>query len=571
MALCHEIILRGLAVSTDDTTNTPSPAPEWEDDKPESQVTEELQSVVEEPIEPQPVSAMDYSDDEEAPAHEEPELSSELPELDKIAYGIATNIDLVANPLKYDETYREVADGEVGIQIPSIKTNSDSRRRFSEIENKFAEVNHEDAPEKNIETMAIMQRTSRLFHTDDVYAPMVEDDETSFRQGVEHDGRLYGMAAPRVKIPESGAELRGTAAISHVARSIGVGGALSNTLWSSGISINMRPIGGMEYNAIDNRLAMVKRDKAWATSGLTYSAGNSVILVELLKQLKPIIIASNYHTSDPDALYDIIDVTDAQALIGIAAATFFPNGIRFERSCSNVMACDDIASGKIFPDRVRIDDNNKLTAEQRKLGAFSPNGSRKFTYDEVMKYKASHAYLGKSDTLNLVAENGAEVTIKLKVPSLNQFIDDSDMWVQHVIDTTIVSLSKDVEDEERSTFLRRATANTQCSQYLSWIDHIVVAGGIMRERSDIMTTMELIQGSGLLTKGFISGIRKFIRAATVTVIAIPAYTCSKCKVKNEDPKEEQRHPSMIVMDAVELFFQLGTLRKMLSQANIALA
>lgn len=547
------------------------PNEEWEEPAPQESVDEETESLIvdESAVQSMPVSAANFSEEEESPALQESEISTALPELKTIAYGTQPNVDLVANPLQYHDTYRPIGDAEVALELPSIKTNAEASARFKEIDQTFKDEDAENVPEANINSMGSMQRAASFYHTDDLYGPLVDDEDTILRQGVEDEGKLYGMSAPRVKIPESGIDLRGNAAISHIARSIGIGSALCNTLWSSGISINMRPISGMEFNAIDTRLAIAKRDKAWATSGLTYSAGNSVVLVELLKQLKSIIIASNFHTNDADALYDVIDITDAQALIGIAAATFFPNGIRFERSCSNVMACGHVASGKVFPDRIRIDDNSKLTSEQRKFGAFGPTGKRKFTYDEILKYKSSHAYLGKTDTLQITAESGAVVTIKLKVPSLNQFIDDSDMWIQHVVDTTVISLEKEVTDDERAMFLRRATSNTQCSQYLSWIEYISVAGGTARERADIMTAMELIQSSSLLTKGFVSGIRRFIRSATISVIAIPSYTCTNCKTKNADPKEEQRHPSLVVVDAVEVFFKLGTLRKMLSQANIA--
>jgi hypothetical protein len=521
-----------------------------------------------------PVSATDFTDEEESPLHEEEtsdeESPSNLPSLSTIEYGTSENVTLVSNPLRYDEEYRKIVDEEVRLELPSIRTMREVNARRREIDEVYKEVNPDDVAQENLEGVSSTERTISMYHRDDIFDALLNDMENDIQQGViGQDGKRYGMSSPSVKIPVKGYELTGAAALSHMTRVIGTGGALNNTLWSCGISVGIRPLSGLEYNALDNTMTLVKREKGWATSGLTYSAGNSVTLVAFLKELKNYITSCNFHTSDPTALYDIIDVTDVQALVGMAGGTMFPNGVRFERPCSNTMACGHVASGKLLYDRVRIDFNNKLTPEQRQRGAFSSSGKRKFTQEEVNVYKESHSYRGKDDVLRLTAENGAEVVYHLKVPSINQFIEDTDMWTNRIIDSTVASLNEEVEDDERARFLRKASLRSQCAQYLSWIDHIELGDAVIRKREDIVANLEIIQPDNELVKGFVAGIRKFIRSATISIIAIPAYTCIKCKTKNVEAKEEEIHPSLIALDALDLFFRLGTLQTMRSVSNIA--
>jgi hypothetical protein len=58
----------------------------------------------------------------------------------------------------------------------------------------------------------------------------------------------------------------------------------------------------------------------------------------------------------------------------------------------------------------------------------------------------------------------------------------------------------------------------------------------------------------------VAGVREHIEAATISVVGTPKTPCPKCQQEIELTDEDKKHPKIIPVDALNLFFTLLSLK-----------
>lgn len=390
-----------------------------------------------------------------------------------------------------------------------------------------------------------------------LYQSRFEDPASAFEQGVlKEDGSLHGIALPKFK--QNSGELKGEAAVLRVSKSLGLGDVLTIPLPHSGISVTIKP--PTERDIVDFYTS-VFREKVFlgrTSSGMTLTNMSAFINNRLFDFIVKHVHSVNYGDIPKEQLRNHVLIHDFHILAWGFAATMYPRGFDYQRSCSfDLSKCTHKVTGTINMHKLLWIDNSSLTQVQKDiLYEVRPN---KHTVDIYRKYIAEHTRT-KSDTITL----SSGLKLVLKVPTFAEHISDGLSWVNNInsaIDSIIMIDAEESEAaKQRQEFLQQYVSSSVLRQYSHFVDYIEDDDCVMTDRDTINSVLALMSSDDVLRAEVSSKITKFISDTTLAVIGVPSYKCPACGNPQEPEGVKSTLTDVIPIDVMLTFFTLVTLR-----------
>lgn len=267
--------------------------------------------------------------------------------------------------------------------------------------------------------------------------------------------------------------------------------------------------------------------------------------------------------SDVD-LGDAIRVTDFQTLVwGLAQATF-DDGIVINRSCmASPTLCNHVATELVLPRRMWLEDRTSLSDEQLRTLANARYGSQDLaaleTYQTMFPKLRSREY-------DVVSSNGSSVKYKLRVPTLNQYIQSADEWINEVNAAVVATIGTQASLNERKAMVHDLCQTAAARQYAHWVESIDIDGTVVTKTEDIAAILgDVVSSDDVELASFFEAIRVHQEASITTLLVLPNWKCPSCgkhqMYTEGNTPEEQTAPLYTPVEAVNTFFG-RTLRRL---------
>lgn len=386
-----------------------------------------------------------------------------------------------------------------------------------------------------------------------MYTDVMNPENTEWHQSIEHEGVNLEVATPRLKeFGAYGKTLTGDRAMNRINALMGTGALIQTPLWHSGFWLWLKPPTNSQLLDLEEMISAEKIRLGRDRNGLTFS-NSSVYIVQILSNF---LIGQIYDVtledSDPNTILSKIKITDWFRLVHTLGITIYPNGYTMSIPCTaDIESCQHVEKVHANLSKMFWDDRRALSAEQRKHMA---NRRDSMKMEDVLKYTSTGRFA--ADSLIKITD---ELSIRLRVPSVADYLQSGVTWVDGIVEAVEAMFDdRTIDSSARERIIERHAKATVMREYEHWVKHIELDGGseLITDPADISNALEALSANPDYGRAFRTGISKYIDAVTISIVAVPRFKCPKCGKHNNEGQTFERHPFLVPLDPVKLFFTL---------------
>lgn len=386
-----------------------------------------------------------------------------------------------------------------------------------------------------------------------MYENVMDPSSTEWHQSVEHEGANLEVATPRLKeFGAYGKTLTGDRAMNRINALMGTGALIQTPLWHSGFWIWLKPPTNSQLLDLEEMISAEKIRLGRDKNGLTFS-NSSVYIVQILSNF---LIGQIYDVtledSDINTILSKIKITDWFRLVHTLGVTIYPNGYTMSIPCTaDIESCQHVEKVHANLSKMFWNDRRALNADQRKHMA---NRRDSMKMESVEQYVSTGRFAADS-----VVKLSDELSIRLRVPSVADYLQSGVTWVDGIVEAVEEMFDdRTIDPTARERIIERHAQATVLREYEHWVKHIELNGGdeIITDPADISNALEALSANPDYGRAFRTGISKYIDAVTISIVAVPRFKCPKCGKHNNEGQTFERHPFLVPLDPVKLFFTL---------------
>lgn len=405
-----------------------------------------------------------------------------------------------------------------------------------------------------------------------------EREGAKFEQGIlDTKGNLkpLGGAAQLAENDLHSTPLTGPRAAVELGMRLGFGTNGNFFLPNSGISVVFNNPSNSELFNLDEEIDAEKVDLGMATMGYFFGANGQRYYNNIVNFILGKIVKKTPNFTTMAELRRFIKVTDIQALAIGLSNVMYPDGYPFATYDSYSKA--EIQHGLIKPLRCMLVDNNAIPEGCKRILE-----KRVITPEDLADYQQELEASFKNQWL-VIGEDTLPILIKFKIPNLEEYEAQSNIWIKF-IESVVTENRAQLSPQERANIFATHANTAVASQYLPYVDYvyyldseeanseaylegryseIVAASDGKRKISkpeDILPSLNLISADSRLTEQFVEAVALYRDSSNVYAIGVPeVLTDEQIKRMELTPEEVdyyRKHPKMIPIDAVSLFFLL---------------
>jgi hypothetical protein len=386
------------------------------------------------------------------------------------------------------------------------------------------------------------------FH--DNLLPAARREGANYQQRITPEGgKPLAIAAPRFGDDE-GPLLSGPRAMLRVNALMGRGAIIQIPLWHSGFWITLKSPGEIELldalqHISDNKILFGR-----STNGLTFAnhvvVSNNAVVDLAMRNLYETTVAGLSSMNSGEKLRGLINALDIPMIAWGLACVVYPKGFQFERSLLdskgvltpvvkqllNVGTC-------LYTDRNSLNDWQVAHMSQRGTGTMK---------ETSLAIYQDHFTRGKSKLAML----DGEVGVTLKVPSIDQYLNAGQRWVDELVMSVTQAFSQDMTDKQRNDMIYERAKATSMRQYVHWVESIEMPR--LGKKITDLTTLEMtighMSGDDKVRNKFYEVVQAFINDSIVSLIGVP-------QVHPEEAAQVlPRFENIIPIDPISVFFSL---------------
>lgn len=405
----------------------------------------------------------------------------------------------------------------------------------------------------------------------DFYNRRVDESDAAFGQAVEHQGRKLTGVLLRAKPDVGVTEIDGEKAAIQLATHMGIGGLPRIPLWKSGFWVTFKP--AMDIEFVDLWYSIMQDEVTlgrWSY-GLALSGTVSYTLDRVLEFAIRHIYSTSVKAEELplEKLRDYLMPQDINAFLQGFLAACYPSGHYYSTSCvNNPMKCTHVFEATLNVAKLAWTDTSKLTDSEK---AFMANSSPNIrTLNDIKAYQDRMRQRDEKRVV-LFERTDHEVAVTLHTPTTTQYLDESFRWIDSIVQSVTRALGQSGDLTKRQNYVKEKADSSELMQYVHWVKSIEfgtltpkedslegTATNVISDRNSIAQSLAMVNPAPAVRELIMEKIRHHIEDTTLTVIAVPSYTCPVCQTPQEAPLEAAlgRKVSLIPLDLLQLFIRL---------------
>lgn len=326
-------------------------------------------------------------------------------------------------------------------------------------------------------------------------------------------------------------------------------------LWHSGFHARLYTPTAKQFAILDSVIASEKNIFGRRTSGAVFSTTRCYMENAIKDMFKDCLRGTNIVNWTDDLIDELLDSRDIQSIATALSASRYPVGYPIVEPCLEIEAgCNEVKHSSINLVNMLVVDESRLTPEQwRHMG----NRLEKRTVDQVKAYQASASW-NSSKTIS----PSTSISIRLKVPTLNNLINSGFVWAAEINAEVGRVLGENSPTRERSILIENLITSASLRSFSPFFESIITGGKEQEMTPELLSELiERIGDDRQIVRRIELDIRNFVDDNIIAFMALPRYLCPKCetRLQHENPerlKEYMLHPILVPQDAVTRFFTL---------------
>lgn len=385
-----------------------------------------------------------------------------------------------------------------------------------------------------------------------IYDDLFKEDG-DWQQSIEHQGSNLEVATPRLKeFGGYGKNLTGERALNRINTLMGTGALIQTPLWHSGFWLWLKPPTNSQLLDLEEMISSEKIRLGRDKNGLTFSNA-SVYIVQILSNF---LIGQIYDVtledSDLNTILSKIKITDWFRLVHSLAVTIYPNGYSMSIPCTaDIESCQHVEKVHANLSKMFWNDRRALSPEQR---AHMANRRGAMKAEDIATYTSTGRFA--SDSLIQITD---EIAIRLRVPSVADYLQSGVTWVDGIVEAVEGMFDdRSIDANARERIIERHAQATVLREYEHWVKQIELSDSkeTISDPADISRVLEALSAVPSHGRKFREGISKYIDNVTISIVAVPRFKCPKCGKESNEGQTFERHPFLVPLDPVKLFFTL---------------
>lgn len=398
----------------------------------------------------------------------------------------------------------------------------------------------------------------------DTFDEALGDPENHFMQAIDVNGKTLSPTILSQK--NTAGAMSGERAVLRFMTSMNLGGVFDVPLWDTGIWIRFKPPSDTAIADLMEQLAQDKIKLGRSTYGLMFSNStvftNQRLIQFALNHVYDMTL--DLEQSEYAQLGDIISVLDIPNLILGVLGALYSSGFRFERACTaNPSKCQHVEEETLDLTKIQWPNDRKLTEFQKNFMAQRRSRGRKIS--ELTEYRNQIA--GRTGReVELESSSGEILKVELRIPTINQYLDGGQAWISGIVDGVLDSLGKDASTSTRDEYIKTIAQAAAMNQYCHAVSKLHKGEIFTEDDSTNRQVLSAMSQDPQLVEGLTTEVLKYIEDSTLSIIAIPDYTCSNCEqsqlsepmkaAQSKDPE----YRNLIPIDLIQVFFLLSQRR-----------
>lgn len=326
-------------------------------------------------------------------------------------------------------------------------------------------------------------------------------------------------------------------------------------LWSSGILLLIKPITERSLIRLHEKLIKDKEDLGRKTIGFSLSSDDVFLHKDIIDTILDHVIDCNLIKWSKESLLKLITTADLDSLYAGFLETIYPSGYPINHVCKNVLKgkCTHTItskmdeSGKLKPDtmlnfkKLVIVDKSRLN---QSMIDHMESITKKHKEEVILKYQEAIINLypekyRKDMIIFKSTSNETSVSIKFKVPSLHNFIEDNKNTITLLESMINGNITNDLKQSEKDELLEKYSSQLSLFKTLPWIETVnlnslnydgsINASKSSNKKEDILTVLESFNSNKEVNENITKMIHSFKENVFISMTGIPNFICPDCK------------------------------------------
>lgn len=344
----------------------------------------------------------------------------------------------------------------------------------------------------------------------------------------------------------------------HALRSaLGKGEKTNIPLWHSGFRIVVNAPSMNDLYTYQNRVLKDLTEVGRNTLGLVFSNNQCITHKYFLDMVVDLIDSTTLDINmETDDIRDYISMLDLNAIYLGVMSSITVSGLEVNVSCCNVKEvvdgkpkCDYIASVNLDANKLLWVDDEALENWQKKQMLRKTSNS--VSVEEVKKYQEK--VYSKVKDLNWKLPIDLDARVYFKIPSLTDFIADSNQWVEEITNNVRRSVNNSTSAKEKENIVSAMTFFLRMASYNSFVKRITIEDSSLESRELVLESLGMLNYEYDVVDAFLDSVMGVIEKASIAVVAVPTFTCPNCQSEQTNVHRGDNFQNLIPI-AIDTFF-----------------
>lgn len=326
---------------------------------------------------------------------------------------------------------------------------------------------------------------------------------------------------------------------------LGLGSPVQEPMIGSGFYVTSKPLGedeiiGLWRDVIANPVRLGR-----VTHGLMFSNNSVFAARDVYNAWQRNIMSTTVSDLPLDKLADHLTINDLPLICHAVATSIYPNGFPITRAVfypDTGMPKEEIS--QLIDIRKALFMNGAIISEEQRAHLVKRVESPT-TLKQVKEYREGFKQLAPT-----VIEIIPTIKIHLHTPSLREYFDSGEKWINEITAAVTSALGKDAEIGERLPYISKLAKASRLRQYAHYIKAIEEDGEIYTVRENVDRTLYSLSESDEISAKIYKAVSDYINSTQVAIVATTSVN------EFEDEKSGDKFPRLIPIDALSVFFQL---------------
>jgi hypothetical protein len=485
-------------------------------------------------------------EDNQAGAHDEPDLV--MPEDSQVSIDPQTlqlpkqdkNYDDGKTPLMRTATKEEVEKFQ-GILVPLLPDTA-TRVNDDMAATKMGEV---DVHEDSVNWYQTLLSGFRSVPAHGVFEDALADPNADWRNALSFGGQNINVGRPKFSNRGRGSKMSSERLTLSVKARLGLGSPVQVPLVGSGFYATVKPLEEVEIIRLWRSVIADPIKLGRATHGLMF-ANNSVFTAKaIVTEWLQSMVETTVKDLPNENIIDHITINDLPLIAQSVATSVYPNGFPMSRAVfteDTKLPKEEI--NQIIDLRKALFMNAKMFKEEQ-LAHMVKRIEQPMSLKSVQEYKDQFVF-----NQNTIVDIGDGVKLHLYTPSLREYFDSGEKWINEIQAAVHGALGADADEKVRMQYISQLAKASRLRQYAHYVKAIEEDGELYNTRENVDKVLTSLSASDEISSKFFKAISEYINNTQVAIIATTSVN------EYEDTASGDKWPRLIAIDAISVFFQL---------------